>query len=126
MAVRAFWVDLDGEGEPTVWTGQPESPRAVLRRCEISGDDAVKDAVMKRLNDVAVSAKPESSTTWRCIANTCGERVPFSGWDDGQRQIKAHARQVAHDPRWPLTLTFHDATGRQYAVDYAEATQGQS
>jgi len=44
-----FWIDADGEGEQTIWTGNPDRPTAILRRCEISADDATRDEVMRRI-----------------------------------------------------------------------------
>ena len=62
--------------------------------------------------------------TWRCVANTCGgERHPYHGWDQAQAAMKRHAREVWHDKRWPLTITLHDANGRQFAVTYEDAAR---
>jgi hypothetical protein len=30
-----FFIDLDGENEPTLWLENGQSPRALIRRCDI-------------------------------------------------------------------------------------------
>ena len=63
-----------------------------------------------------------NGSTWRCIDRACADKQhPYRGWEHAQAQMKKHAREVAHDSRWPLTITLHDATGRQFAVTYVEA-----
>jgi len=62
--------------------------------------------------------------TWRCIAKACGgEHHPYLGYEQACSAIKQHAREMEHDKRWPLTITLHDANGRQFAVTYEEAAR---
>lgn len=46
-----FWLAPDGDDEPTVWTGARSHPVALLRRCDVSGDDFTRDELLRRVTD---------------------------------------------------------------------------
>lgn len=34
--MTAYWTAPDGNGDDTIWTGDPEHPIAVVRRCDLA------------------------------------------------------------------------------------------
>lgn len=91
-----FWTDQDGEGEPTIWTGDRDHPKAVLRRCEIAADEQTRDELMRRVVAVEHPNVPAVSGAREGLVERLAEalhrsRCAVDGCDQGPDETDVRA-----------------------------------